>query len=206
MRTGVIIAGGYSTRFGSNDKAVADLAGNPMIRRVADRLAAAVDEIIVNCRPEQRSRIDQALAGLELPVRFAEDPEPDQGPMAGIMTGLDAVDGEYAAVVACDMPFVSPAFVRYLFERADGHDAAVPRVEDEWFQTTQSVYRAEPMAAACAEALERGEHKIIEPLFTLDYVVVDAGEIRAHADTDTFRNVNTRAELRDAAREFANRD
>jgi molybdopterin-guanine dinucleotide biosynthesis protein A len=202
MRTGVIIAGGYSTRFGADDKAVADLAGKPMIRRVADRLVAPVDEILVNCRPAQRPGIEEALSGLELPVRFAEDPEPDQGPMAGIMTGLEAADGEYAAVVACDMPFVSPAFVRYLFERAEGHDAAVPQVEDEWFQTTQAVYRAEPMATACAEALERDEHKIIEPLFTLDYVVVDEREIRTHADTDTFRNVNTRAELRDAATEF----
>jgi len=200
MHSGVILAGGFSTRFGEDDKAVADLAGKPMIRHVAERLGDAVDELVVNCRPDQRSGLERALAGLALPVEYAEDPEPDQGPMAGIMTGLRAVEGEYAAVVACDMPFLSPAFVTYLFERAAGHDAAVPRVEDEWFQTTQAVYRADPMAAACADALARDEHRIVDPLFTLEYVVVDADEIRTHATTDTFRNVNTREELRAAAR------
>ena len=199
MRSGVILAGGYATRFGDGDKAVADLAGEPLIRRVADRLQDVVDELVVNCRAEQRDRLDAALAGVESPVRYAEDPEPDQGPMAGIMTGLREARGEYAAVVACDMPFVDSSFLDYLFERASGHDAAVPQVEDEWFQTTQAVYRTEPMADACEQALADDEHKIIAPLFRLDYVVVDAAEIREHAADDTFRNVNTREELADAA-------
>ena len=202
MRSGVILAGGYSTRFGSADKAVADLAGTPMIRRVADRLKTVVDELVVNCRPDQRERLAGALADLDLPLAFAEDPEPEQGPMAGIETGLREASGEYAAVVACDMPFVDAEFLAYLFERARGHDAAVPQVEDEWFQTTQAVYRTESMATACAEALADGEHRIVEPLFTLEYVVVDAEEIRAHADDDTFRNINTREELEAAAAEF----
>ncbi|WP_336001074.1 molybdenum cofactor guanylyltransferase [Halorientalis halophila] len=202
MRSGVILAGGYSTRFGAADKAVADLAGTPMIRRVADRLEPVVDELVVNCRPDQRERLAAALTDIDLPVTVAEDPEPDQGPMAGIETGLRAANGEYAAVVACDMPFVDAEFVAYLFERARDYDAAVPQVEDEWFQTTQAVYRTAPMAAACADALADGEHKIVEPLFTLEYVVVDAAEIRAHAAEDTFRNINTREELEAAAGEF----
>lgn len=198
MRSGLILAGGYSTRFGEEDKAVADLAGEPMIWRVADRLESVVDELVINCRAEQRPRLESALDDVEAPTRFAEDPEPDQGPMAGIMTGLRAATGEYTAVVACDMPFVSPSFLDYLFERASGHDAAVPQVEDEWFQTTQAVYRTAPMAGACAAALAEDEHKIIEPLFTLDYVVVDSTELAEHATDDTFRNVNTREELQAA--------
>ena len=51
MRSGVVVAGGRSTRFGAPDKAVADLGGTPMIRRVADRIAPAVEELVVNCRP-----------------------------------------------------------------------------------------------------------------------------------------------------------
>ncbi len=206
MRSGVILAGGYSTRFGDGDKAVADLAGEPLIRRVADRLGSVVDDLVVNCRAEQRARLDAALDGIANPIRYAEDPEPDQGPMAGIMTGLREAHGEYAAVVACDMPFVDASFLDYLFERASGHDAAVPQVEDEWFQTTQAVYRSEPMADACAAALADDEHKIIAPLFTLEYVVVEAAEIREHAADDTFRNVNTREELAEAAAAVRDRE
>jgi molybdopterin-guanine dinucleotide biosynthesis protein A len=198
MSGGVIIAGGRSRRFGDADKAVAELAGTPMIRRVAGRLTPTVDQLVVNCREDQLDAIQDAMAGYEHPVTYAEDERPDLGPMAGIRTGLDAVAAEYAFVVACDMPFVEPALAEYLFERAEGHDAAVPRLDDEWFQTTQAVYRADAMASSCQRALERGDRKIIEPLFELDYVVLDEPEFESVAHQRTFENINTREEF-DAA-------
>ncbi|MFC7069528.1 molybdenum cofactor guanylyltransferase [Halobaculum lipolyticum] len=208
-RYAAVVAGGRSTRFGDRDKAVADLAGVPMIRRVADRLAAVTDRLVVNCRPDQRDAVERALEGYENPVRYAEDPAPDQGPMAGIRTALRGVEGwgdgdDPAFVVACDMPFVDPGFVAALFDRLDGHDAVVPRVDDEWYQTTHAVYRAGPMAAACEAALERGDRKIIAPLFELDYAVVGADDLAALGVADrTFENLNTRDEFREAAESFA---
>jgi molybdopterin-guanine dinucleotide biosynthesis protein A len=190
----VVVAGGHSTRFGDEDKAVADLLGTPMIRRVADRLAGVVDAIVVNCRTEQVDRIATAMDGYDHAVRFAEDPEPDRGPMAGIRTGLRVVDTRYAVVVACDMPFVDPEFVAYLGERAAGHDAAVPRV-GEWFEPTHAVYHADRMADACDRALDRGERRVVAPLEGLDCVVVGDDGISRHADEKTFENVNTEAEL-----------
>ncbi|MFC4450875.1 molybdenum cofactor guanylyltransferase [Halorussus aquaticus] len=211
MPAGVVLAGGRSTRFGEGDKAVADLAGVPMIRRVADRLAPVVDVLVVNCRADQRGAIAAALDGYDRPVRFAIDPDPDEGPMAGIRTGLrevETTDSRYAFVAACDMPFLDPDLVAYLFERARGRDAderespsdprrsrdaAVPRPTD-WFETIHAVYRARPMADACDAALAAGESKIIEPLFELDYAVVE-GEELDRFDADSFENVNTREEF-----------
>ncbi|WP_323171321.1 molybdenum cofactor guanylyltransferase [Natrialba sp. PRR66] len=209
-RTAVILAGGHSTRFGDEDKAVAELAGTPMIRRVVDRLGPVVDEFIINCRDDQVPVIDDALtadagdsdgAG-EPPVSFAVDPVPDRGPMAGIMTGLRAARTEFSAVVACDMPFVDPELVSHLFDRAasEDADAAVPRLEDEWFQTTQAVYRTEPMGEACQRAVDRGDRRVVEPLFDLDYVVVETDEIRDYTDLETFENINTPEEF-EAARD-----
>lgn len=194
MSAGVILAGGRSTRFGETDKAIVDLAGTPMIRRVAERLSAVVDSLVVNCRAEQRAAIS-AVLGDRFKVTYAIDEDPDRGPVAGIRDGLRAVDDEYATVVACDMPLVDPEFIEYLFERAAGVDGAVPRRADGWFQTTQAVYRAAPMAAACSDALARGERKIIAPLEDLEYAVVGPDEIREHGDPETFRNVNTQADL-----------
>lgn len=198
MRAGVIVAGGRSTRFGDRDKAVADLAGVPMIRRVADRLAPAVDRLVVNCRADQREEIERALSGYVHPTEFALDDDPDLGPMAGIGRGLGVLDAdELAFVVACDMPLVDPAFASYLFERAAGRDGAVPKLDDGWYQTTHAVYRAGPMAAACEAALSRGDRKIVAPLSDLEYAVVDDEEVHEHAalGPDVFENVNTEAEL-----------
>jgi molybdopterin-guanine dinucleotide biosynthesis protein A len=203
VRSAVVLAGGRSTRFGNGDKAVADLAGTPMVRRVADRVTAAVDEVVLNCRVDQEPALRGALDGVGVPVSVALDPEPDRGPTAGLAAGLDAAEGEYAAVVACDMPFVDSAFLDALFERADGHDAAVPR-PGEWYQTTQAVYRTDSVADACERVLrdEDADGRILTALADLDVVAVDRNAVEEYASMRTFENVNTREELRAAGEQF----
>jgi molybdopterin-guanine dinucleotide biosynthesis protein A len=215
VTTGAILAGGRSTRFGDGDKAVADLAGVPMIRRVADRLAGAddpvppgatraaggdpiVDGLVVSCRPDQRASIAAALSGLPLPVTWALDDDPDLGPIAGIRNACRAAPSAYVAVVACDMPFVDPAFLASLRGDAAGREAAVPRLDDRWLQTTQAVYRADATAAACDRALARGDRKVVAPVAELDRVVVDDETVRSRTTERTFANVNTREELDEA--------
>lgn len=215
MHTGAIVAGGRSTRFGDADKSVADLGGVPMIRRVAERLAGTgdpvppgaeraaggdpvVDDLVVNCRPDQRDAIAAALGGLPLSVRWALDDEPDRGPMAGIGNACRAAPGEFVFVVACDTPFVDPAFVDALFADAADADAAIPRLSDRWLQTTHAVYRADAMAAACERALARGDRKVLAAVEALSVVHVDEATIRERTTEHTFTNVNTREELADA--------
>lgn len=195
-RTGVIVAGGRSTRMGDRDKTVVDVAGTPMIRRVADRLLEATDRLVVNCRADQREAISGALAGLG--PRFAIDDDPDRGPVGGIATGLRAAETPYAAVVACDLPFLDADLVEYLFERAEGHDAAVPKPSD-WFEPLHAVYRPEPMADACEAALAEGDVRVIEPLFSLDYVVVERSDLLKHGSLDSFESVDTPEDVQDAA-------
>jgi molybdopterin-guanine dinucleotide biosynthesis protein A len=173
-----------------------------MVRRVADRLVERVDALVVNCRTDQRDAIAEALVGYPLPVAYAVDPDPDEGPMAGIRTGLRAVESEYAFVCACDMPFLDPAVVDLLVDHARGHDAAVPKLDDGWYQTTHAVYRAEPMADACDRALARDEHKILAPLEELDWVVVSEAAVRERGRVGTFENLNTHEEFERAAERF----
>ena len=215
MTTGAILAGGRSTRFGDRDKALAPLAGVPMIRRVADRLAGdddpvppgadraaggdpVVDDLVINCRPDQRAAIADALDGLPLPLRWAVDAEPDLGPVAGIRNACQVASGEYVAVVACDMPFVDPGFLAGLATDAAGREAAIPRLDDRWLQTTQAVYRADPMAVACDRALARGDRRVVAPIDDLDRVVVGDAEIRGRTTERTFINVNTQTGLAEA--------
>ena len=175
---------------GETDKTVASVAGTPLIRRVADRLAAVTDELIVNCRDDQRAAIAETLAGLDTQTRFAVDEVPDRGPVAGIERGLEAVETEYAAVVAADMPFLDPDLIAYLFERATGHDVAVPR-PSEWFEPLHAVYKSEPTVAACERALRSENPRLIEPISTLDRVVVSREELLEHGSLDSFESVDT---------------
>lgn len=196
MVAGVLVCGGGSTRFGEADKVCADLAGRPMVRHVADRLEPVIDELVVNCRESQRDCIEQAMAGYGRRVTFAFDEREDAGPLHGIGQGLEAVDAEYAVVVACDMPFVDPEFVAALFERASGHDVAIPRHgEGNWFQPLQAVYRVDAMVSAVKDALESGVERPIDPALSLDAVTIEGEDLWSIADEHTFFNVNTRDEL-----------
>ncbi|MDG5760540.1 molybdenum cofactor guanylyltransferase [Natronococcus sp. A-GB1] len=199
--SGVVLAGGYSTRFGEDDKAVAELAGTPMIRRVADQLATVCDELVINCREDQREAIEAAMVDFPEPVAFATDPEPDRGPLAGIAVGLETATREYAAAVACDMPFVDPTLLEALADRAEGRDGALVELEDGWYQTTQAVYRTKPMAQACADALEGEDGRILAAVEDLDVVVVDEDELEG-VSGDTFESIDTQEALREAAARF----
>ena len=198
MRSGVILAGGRSTRFGEADKAVAELHGTPMIRRVADRVEDVIDELVVNCREDQRKSIRDAMVGYPLETTYALDETPDMGPLVGIRNGLEAATGEAAFVVACDMPFVDPTLADYLFGRTDGAEAAVPQLEDDWLQTTQAVYDVDAMSSACEAAISDDQRRIVAALDRLEYVVVDREVVERVASPESFENINSREEF-DAA-------
>ncbi|MFC7212725.1 molybdenum cofactor guanylyltransferase [Saliphagus sp. GCM10025334] len=207
-RAGVIIAGGFSTRFQGGDKAVADLDGTPLIGHVADRLEGVTDELVVNCRDEQVDALQDALESESRMIQVAVDRTPDRGPLAGIATGLEAASAPIAAVVACDMPFVEPALFEALFERLESGStpesdertaAVVPKHPDGWFQTTHAVYRVEPMADACRAALEADEGKILAALDRLEWTVFEPADWKRYATIDSFDSIDTRADL-EAAR------
>ena len=50
------------------------------------------------------------------------------GPLKASGQGLLESRSEYSFVCAGDMPFVNSEVVDLLFEKADGHDAALPEV------------------------------------------------------------------------------
>jgi molybdopterin-guanine dinucleotide biosynthesis protein A len=67
---------------------------------------------------------------------------PGQGPLAGVQAGLARSSGVAACCVACDMPFLSAAFLRRLarrFLRADC-DVLLPRVGGE-IEPLAAIYR-----------------------------------------------------------------
>lgn len=204
-RGAVVLAGGRSRRFGEEDKALATLVDRPMIRHVVDRLDPIVDELVINCRADQRPDLAAALPGEAAPDRYAVDPEPDRGPMAGIATGLAALErAPVAIVVACDMPFVDRGVITFLFDSLGSADAVVPQVEGEWLETTHAVYRRDPMIAAAREGLAAGEERIVQALDRLEVRTVAADEVRGHGSLASFENVNTREELADAERRLTN--
>lgn len=180
----VVLAGGRSTRFGTEDKALAPLAGRPMLAHVVETLRPAVGPVVVNCRRDQRAAFDEAVGDR---VRFAVDPVPDAGPVDGLRTGLRTVPTEYSLVVGCDMPRFDAPLAGRLREAAAGESGAAP-VLDGRPEPLGVVYRVDDALEAVERTLARGDSRLGEVLARVDPVGVPA-------PPGALRDVNTPAAL-----------
>jgi molybdopterin-guanine dinucleotide biosynthesis protein A len=117
--TGVILAGGKSTRYGSN-KALADVHGTKLIERVVQTMEPLFERLLlVTNTPHEYSY-------LELPM--VEDLIKGLGPIGGIHTGLETISDDAGFFVACDMPYLNEHLLRYMVTLKEDFDAVIPRV------------------------------------------------------------------------------
>ena len=117
--TGVILAGGKSSRYGHN-KALVEFEGMRLIDRTATIMRAIFDHVIlVTNTPHE-------YAYLGLPM--FRDLIPGLGPLGGVYTGLEMTTNETGFFVACDMPFLNPGLILHMVELRGSYDAVVPRI------------------------------------------------------------------------------
>ena len=190
IRSAVILAGGRGRRMGDVEKALIPIKDMTLIEHIIEVLDPLVDEIVVSARDdEQAAVLEQLVGGRNVVV----DHRQGVGPLAGILSGLEAAGGEYTFVTACDMPYLNAQVVDYLFRRALGHDAAVPVGDEGVYEPLHAVYRTAPMLLATGRALEEGERFILAPVFKLGGVeAVGMDDIREFdSDLQSFVNINT---------------
>lgn len=173
---GVILAGGRSSRFGSN-KAFADLHGKKLIEHVISVMRAVFDEVvIVTNQPEQYK---------EFGCKVLEDLIPDLGPVGGIATAFRYTDKDALFVVACDMPFIRAEAIDRILSGAEGYDAVVAR-SDGGIEPLFALYRK--------NALDYGEGgsvlSILERIKNINYI--DIGR-------KVVTNINTKDDYESAA-------
>src|SRR5271165_6826629 len=99
---GYVVAGGASSRFGS-DKARAALNGQTMLARMCHLVDEVTGSVSVVAPPRRYAEFD---------VWVVEDLWSGQGPLGGIVTALTATaetyDGrEWNLIIGCDMPFLT---------------------------------------------------------------------------------------------------
>ena len=184
--TGVIQAGGRSTRMGGNPKALISLGGRRIIERVVDAISPVVDDLLLVTNTPELYRF------LGLPM--VADVFPDGGSLGGIYSGLRAARGEAAFTVACDMPFLHPEVVRLVVARAGEADIVIPRVGDQ-LETLHALY-----AKSCLPHMEArlaaGQLKIVGFFDRVRVVEIGADLVARYRDPAVvFMNVNTPDEL-----------
>lgn len=116
---GFVLAGGESSRMG-RDKALLELDGTPLVVR-----AARLIEPVVGAPPAVIGRPESYRS---LGLSAIGDDWPGAGPLGGIATALRASESSWNLIVACDLPYLTEAWLNFLVGRAlrSGSDAVVP--------------------------------------------------------------------------------
>jgi molybdopterin-guanine dinucleotide biosynthesis protein A len=199
VRGALVLAGGRSKRFGRN-KALVRLGERPLLLHVLDAAMEVADEIVVAIAREQHT--DSYSGLVPESVRVLRDRIHEKSPLVGIITGFQVMKSEYSLVLSCDTPFAKRRVLEYVFKRAAGSDAAIPRWMNGRLEPLQSVYRVRSALQAAKLALsERGFRNVdmINRLRRVTYIPVGVLK-RFDNDLITFFNVNTRTDLRRANR------
>jgi molybdopterin-guanine dinucleotide biosynthesis protein A len=185
--TGVILAGGKSSRFGIN-KALSEINGSRLIDRVAGLLTSIFTRtVLITNSPEEYSY-------LGLPIR--EDLIQGLGPIGGILTGLEYIHDETGFIIACDMPFASEDLIRYIVSIRDEFDAVVPKID--WkIEPLHALYRKSCLPVIRG-LIASGVYQTVKAFDMLNVRYLNEAEIRAHdPQMKSFFNVNRPEELAD---------
>lgn len=110
--TGVVLAGGKSSRFGSN-KALSKYGDETFLKHIAVLLQSYTKEVVISgFYPEYES--------IGMPI--LEDKISGIGPLGGIYTALLYSSTPWILVLTCDMPFITSEIITHMLAAGKGEN------------------------------------------------------------------------------------
>jgi molybdenum cofactor guanylyltransferase len=179
---GFILVGGASSRMGA-DKAGLRLGGRSFVERIAGALQSVTENIRLVGAVDEAARHGLPVVG---------DVYRRWGALGGLHAALAHARAPWAAVVACDLPFVTGELFMRLASLRENFDAVVPVQPCGRPQPLCALYRRETCAARAAELIAAGERRprrLLEQIETRWVATEELAGLRRAALF--FTNVNT---------------
>ena len=176
-----VLVGGASRRMGS-DKALIELEGVALGRRVADALGANDGRTVLACG-------GSAEVARSLDLEHLPDEAPGSGPLLAIATVLRAFPGSDAIVAACDLGGLDRATV-LLFEQwlsDETHDVVVASAERRQPLLARWRQSALPIIDQVVSAGERSMHGALAQLRVAELRVGTAATVNLNTPQDLER-------------------
>ncbi len=184
--SGVILAGGKSSRYGKN-KALVNIDGIPLIRRVLRVIEPLFSSVVLI------TNTPDTYSFLKLPM--FEDKIKGLGPLGGIYTGLQIISDDAGFFVACDMPFLNSDLIRYLASVREDFDVVVPTFSGK-FEALHALYTKNCLTKI-EELIHKDVYQTIQLFQSVSVRYVEENEIRRFdPGLDSFSNINKPEELR----------
>ncbi|NMB81715.1 MAG: molybdenum cofactor guanylyltransferase [Ignavibacteria bacterium] len=115
--TGVILAGGKSSRMGEN-KSLLQIDGITLIERSYELLNSIFKKVIISTNEPQLYDLVQ--------IEKVKDVFSDLGPLCGIYSSLKSANTKKIFVISVDLPFVLPDMIRYLINYKTDEPITLP--------------------------------------------------------------------------------
>lgn len=172
--SGIVLAGGRSTRFG-RDKLAEIVDERPLLHRAVDAVAGVCTEVVVVIGPDQPT--PELPAGVA--IRIVRDPEPFGGPLVGLLAGLEEAREPIALVVAGDMPTLQPEVLAALLRSLDDTDSEVGLLEHQGRATPLPAALRNGAATPVAQRLlAQGERRLTALMDSLRARVIEESDWR----------------------------
>jgi molybdenum cofactor guanylyltransferase len=184
MITGLILAGGQSSRMGC-DKALIEMERKSLLQIQIERLeASGCIEVLISA-PKDRGY--EKFGG-----RVVEDSVPNIGPMGGLYSGLSAAPGDRCLAIAVDLPNLTIPFLKWVIQQAEGYSGFCPQSE-RGFEPLCAVYDKRlclPIIKRRIEAKRFSLQELIAELLTHQSFRLVPSEDWKIYGTDLLRNWN----------------
>ncbi|NJD62650.1 MAG: formate dehydrogenase accessory sulfurtransferase FdhD [Deltaproteobacteria bacterium] len=179
--TGIILAGGSSSRMGSN-KALLPYQGGRFIEAIHRQMASLFREVVVVTNTPELFDF--------LPCRKVPDLVPGMGVLSGIHSGLVHCGTPYVFAVGCDMPNLNPGLIRHIASLADGSDVVIPETA-KGLEPLHAVY-GKNCLRAMEDALQAGKGRVASFFDRVKFRKIPREEVsRFDPSYQSFLNINT---------------
>lgn len=181
--TGIILAGGKSSRFGS-DKALFEYNGKKLIQYAIATLQPLCGQILLSTNEPGK----YAFTGLPA----VADHFPGCGPVAGIHACLEQSRTEHHLVIGCDLPWLNTRLFEFILQNSLGYQIVMPM--HKGFKETMASYYHQSCSSALAKALREKRFKIFDAISPLKsfYPEIDKEEFYSEK---LFANINYREDI-----------
>ncbi len=187
--TAIVLCGGSGTRLGGVDKPTAPIEGHPLVEYVIARLTPQVGGVVISCGRD-------AAPYEALGYTTVADVRPGDGPLGGFSSALPFVQTDWILAHPGDAPFADTSLVERLAPAAEADGVAVPRAGG--YRQNLVLLISRQKAAALARFYEGGGRAVKDWLDGERVESVDMTDV-----ADSFFNVNTAADLAEAARRLS---
>lgn len=185
--SGVILAGGLSTRFSGTNKAFIRVCGIRILDRIYDIFKDLFEEVILVT--------NDPLLYLEWDMSIFTDIFPVRSSLTGIHSGLFCSTKPYSFFTACDAPFIKKEVIEALIERIDPRfDVVIPETS-AGLEPLCAIY-SKRCLNIIAERLVRQEFKIRQFFKSIRMNKIPESVLREKdPELISFFNINTAEEL-----------